>query len=162
MRGKIGGELILALFFLVFFVTLLSISMTYSPMARRMPLVVILPGLALAAVMVIREAMPKQSILQREEEDLGEMVDGEPVRGKPPAETKRMFVMFGWMFLLVGMIWIFGFLVTIPVYTILFMKSLKESWRLSIAFGVGGFILLYGIFVFGLSMELYPGLIFRP
>lgn len=72
-----------------------------------------------------------------------------------------MFVMFGWMALLVGMIWIVGFLVTIPVYTIMFMKSLKESWKLSIIFGVTGFIVLYFMFVYGLNMELYPGLLFQ-
>jgi hypothetical protein len=162
VKRKIRGELILALFFLAFFITLMLISMTYSPKARRMPLVVILPGLTLAVVIVIKETIKKVPALKRGEVTLGETGDGMSESPAAPAETKRMFIMFGWMAFLIGMIWIVGFLITIPVYTILFMKSLKESWRLSIIFGVVGFILLYGIFVFGLNMELYPGLIFQP
>ena len=70
--------------------------------------------------------------------------------------------MLGWIVLLVAMIWILGFLITIPVYTILFMKSLKESWRLCIIFAVAGFAILYYLFAVALNMELYPGLVFQP
>jgi hypothetical protein len=59
------------------------------------------------------------------------------------------------------MIWMVGFLITIPVYTLLFMRSRKESWRLSLFFAAFGFVALYFLFVVGLHIELYPGLIFR-
>lgn len=163
MKEKNLGKLILDLVFLTFFVTLIVISMTYSAKARRMPLVVLMPGAVLAAIVTIRDGFGKRPVPKRREiaaED-EEMDDTEPEGPVTEDHNKRMFVMFGWMALLVGMIWVVGFLVTIPVYTILFMRSLKESWRLSIIFGVAGFIVLYFLFVVGLNMELYPGLIFQ-
>lgn len=163
MKEKGHGQLILDLVFLAFFITLILISMTYSPKARRMPLVVLIPGAVLATIVTIkdfsrRRRLPERRELQDEEE---EAEDSEPAGSTATDHNKRMFVMFGWMALLVGMIWIVGFLVTIPVYTIVFMKSLKESWRLSIIFGITGLIILYFLFVVGLNMELYPGLIFK-
>ena len=165
MKGNKQGEFILTLFFLAFFIVLIAISMTYSPNARRMPLVVMVPGLALCAVLLITKAMKKgrtaEQRAEQPDEGPAETDDGEASSIEPSAQNKKMLVMFGWMILLVGMIWIVGFLVTIPVYTILFMRSLKEPWRLSIIFGIVGFIVLYFLFAVGLSMELYPGLIYK-
>ena len=163
MKGKRRGQLILNLVFLAFFITLIMISMTYSPKARRMPLVVLIPGAVLAMIVTIKDVTKKGSGPERREVITeGEEVEDGELEGTAAREhNKKMFVMFGWMALLVGMIWIVGFLVTIPVYTIMFMKSLKESWKLSIIFGVAGFIVLYFMFVYGLNMELYPGLLFQ-
>lgn len=162
MKGNKPGELILTLFFLAFFVILIAISMTYSPKARRMPLVVMVPGLVLctglAAAQALAKRRPRKSQPAKETKTGDDKASGLSSRD----ETKRMLIMFGWMILLVGMIWVVGFLVTIPVYTLLFMRSLKESWRLCIIFAVCGFIVLYLLFVVGLNMELYPGLVFQP
>ena len=161
MKEKKLGKLILDLLFLTFFVTLIVISMTYSAKARRMPLAVLVPGAVLAAIVTIKDAFGKRPIPKRREVVSEDAEDTEPEGAVTEHNNKRMFLMFGWMALLVGMIWVVGFLVTIPVYTILFMRSLKESWRLSIIFGVAGFIVLYFLFVVGLNMELYRGLIFQ-
>lgn len=163
MKGKRYGQLIVDFVFLTFFITLILISMTYSAKARRMPLVILMPGVVLAAIVTIRDAFgelfsPVQGEVSVEADERKDS-DSESVSAAD--QNRRMVVMFGWMALLVAMIWIVGFLVTIPVYTILFMRSLKESWRLSIIFGVSGFVVLYFLFVVGLSMELYPGLIFQ-
>jgi len=163
MKEKGCGQLILNLVFLAFFVTLILISMTYSAKARRMPLVILIPGAVLALIVTVKDVSQQRSVPERREvEAEGEEIEDGELEGVAATDhTKKMFVMFGWMALLVGMIWVAGFLVTIPVYTIMFMRSLKESWRLSIIFGVAGFIVLYFLFVCGLNMELYPGLIFQ-
>ena len=158
MKENKRGEFILALFFLVFFVTLLLISMTYSPKARRLPLLVGIPGAALTAAQVIKE-------IGRRRGKAGEAKGVEPENAEAASQKgvdKKLLTMLGWMVLLVAMIWILGFLITIPVYTILFMKSLKESWRLCIIFAVAGFAILYYLFAVALNMELYPGLLFQP
>ena len=157
MKENTRGEFILALFFLAFFVTLLLISMTYSPKARRLPLLVGIPGASLTAAQVIKE-------LNRRRGKTGEAKGVEPENAGAASQKgvdKRLLMMLGWLVLLIAMIWILGFLITIPVYTILFMKSLKESWRLSIIFAVAGFAVLYCLFVVVLNMELYPGLVFQ-
>ncbi len=161
MKENKQGEFILTLFFLAFFVILTLISMTYSPKARRMPLVVMIPGLAFCAVSLATKAIKKRRTPEQREDEPAETDNGKALGAEPLAENKKMLVMFGWIVLLVGMIWIVGFLITIPVYTILFMRSMKESWRSSLLFAAIGFASLYFLFVVGLHMELYPGLIFR-
>jgi predicted cobalt transporter CbtA len=159
MKENKQGELILALFFLAFFVVLTLISMTYSFKARRLPLIVAIPGIALSAVQVLKE---RKRLQTTKEVESVETHDSETPDTEAPHAKKNLLVMMGWMVLLVVMIWIVGFLVTIPVYTLLFMKSMKESWRLSIFFAAAGFAILYFLFVVGLNMELYPGLLFQP
>lgn len=162
MKTNKRGEFILTLFFLVFFVILTLISMTYSPKARRMPLVVMVPGLLLCLALVVKETIAGRRVSgEKQKEAPGEGDDEQASAPERTEEKKRTLIMFGWMALLVGMIWVTGFLVTIPVYTILFMRSLKETWRLSIIFGIVGFIVLYFLFVVGLRMELYPGLVYQ-
>ncbi len=159
MKESKQGEFILTLVFLAFFVGLIAISMTYSPNARRMPLTVMIPGALLCVVVLVKQVRSMKAPAEEGQED--KPADEKASGAGSSAKTRKMFVMFGWMILLVGMIWTVGFLVTIPVYTILFMRSLKESWRLSLIFGVVGFIVLYYLFVVGLSMELYPGIIYQ-
>ena len=158
MKKNSRGELFMALFFLTFFSALTIIAMTYSPKARRLPLIVAIPGVALSAARVLQETRklraPKEA--GPEEEPGLETADPEAAHLK-----KKLPVMIGWMVLLVAMIWIIGFLATIPVYTILYMRSMGESWRLSLTFALCGFLALYFLFVQGLNVELYPGLIFR-
>lgn len=161
MKTSKRGEFILTLCFLAFFVIMTLISMTYSPKARRMPLVVMVPGLVLCAALVVKEMTDRRRVAGKKQKAPAAGDDDQGSAPETTEEKKRMLIMFGWMVLLVGMIWVTGFLVTIPVYTILFMRSLKENWRLSIIFGVVGFIVLYFLFVIGLSMELYPGLIYQ-
>ncbi len=161
MKDKIRGELMLALFFLVFFVGLTLISLTYSPKARRMPLVVGIPGVVLATVQVLRAASSKRGGQEPKEVSPG-AEEVTLVTGLPGTdERKRLWAMIGWMALLVAMIWIFGFLVTIPVYTLLFMRAMKESWYMCLSFAIIGFAVLYLLFVVAINIELYPGLVFR-
>jgi hypothetical protein len=158
MKESKRGELTLALFFLTFFVALTIIGMSYSPKARRLPLIVAIPGIALSAAHVLKEIKRHRATAEIEPEavDNSGTADVEAAHAK-----KKLPVMIGWMALLVAMIWILGFLTTIPIYTILYMRSMQESWRLSIIFAISGFVILYFLFVVGLHMELYPGLIFQ-
>ena len=158
MKENKRGELILAIVFLAIFVGLTAYSMTYSPKARRMPLIVAIPGIALSAALVLRE---KRRLRTTEDVEPEEGHNSGTADIEAPHAKKRLPVMIGWMVLLVAMIWILGFLITIPIYTILYMKSMRESWRLSIIFAVCGFAILYYLFVVGLNIELYPGLIFQ-
>ena len=160
MMEKKQGETILSLFFLGFFVILTIISLTYSPKARRLPLIVGIPGVALAVVEVYRrtikrstrEPQPAVSPDEKETEEEGQGLTDDP---------RKVAGMIGWVVLLVGMIWILGFLVTIPAYTLLFMKVRRESWTASLLFAGIGFAALYVLFIVTLNIELYPGLIFR-
>ena len=69
--------------------------------------------------------------------------------------------MIGWVALLIGMIWVFGFLITIPVYMILFLKTKGEKWPLTLCLAVGSWGFLYWIFAVTLKIILFPGILFN-
>ena len=158
MKTRRSGEVFLAALFFGYFAVLVGISLTYSPKARRMPLVVMVPGLALAGANLMKAAAERRAAPPPPVEAAGAEAEG----GESSGEPQRLFLMIGWVLLLVLMIWIAGFLITIPVYTLLFMRVMKESWRLSILFAVSGFAVLYLLFGVTLHIELYPGLLFLP
>jgi hypothetical protein len=161
MKDKKRGEIILSIFFLAFFIMLTVISLGYSAKSRRLPLIVGIPGIALACVEVYRRSIKRPPSAPRRKGARGaHEADEEDDAGT--VDFRKAAAMIGWVALLVVMIWIFGFLVTIPSYTLLFMKVRKESWLASILFAGIGFAALYVLFIVALHIELYPGLIFKP
>ena len=110
MKERKRGETALALFFLAFFLVMTIISLTYGPKTRRLPLLIGIPGLVLAAVEVFRGI---QGFLPASKPSASGAQKGGTRGLSLPDEQKRVLGMIGWVFVLVGMIWVFGFLVTI-------------------------------------------------
>jgi len=153
---KIRGETVFGLILLTVFVVLVGVGMGYSRKARMVPLILCIPGVVLAAAIVIRETFiaPKAGVSRDRSGDEETTLDG-------PQERKKLLTMIGWVALLVGMIWVFGFLITIPVFMILFLKTRGEKWLLTLCFAVGSWAFLYWIFAVVLKIILYPGILFR-
>lgn len=161
MKDKKRGEIILSIFFLAFFIMLTVLSLGYSAKSRRLPLIVGIPGIALAGADLYRKTIRRPTTepqRRRQTPGLHEMEEEDEGTG---GEIRKAAAMIGWVALLILMIWIFGFLVTIPSYTLLFMKLRRESWVASILFAGIGFAVLYVLFIMALHIELYPGLIFK-
>ena len=158
MKERKRGETALALFFLAFFLVMTIISLTYGPKTRRLPLIIGIPGLVLAVVEVFKGI---RGPLSPSRPSGTEGQKGDAIGLSLSDEQKRVLGMIGWVFVLVGMIWVFGFLVTIPLYTLVFMKVRRESWLASLLFAVIGFAVLYLLFIVALNIELYPGLVFE-
>ena len=63
-----------------------------------------------------------------------------------------------WVLLLVLIVWLFGFLLAIPVFIIIFMRFFgRETWRLSVAFAIGTFAVTYLFFVVVIQVQVIPG-----
>jgi len=134
--------------------------------ARLVPQYVVLPGLVLACVAAGRELAPRalrllkpfevDSILQASGSppppDPAETADaGHPRRGS----TLRAI---GWVLLLPGLIALLGFLVAVPLYTLLFFRIRSgESWAWSLGSSAAMWALLYGIMIRLLEVSFHPG-----
>jgi hypothetical protein len=152
---KIRGDTIFGLVLLVAFMVIVGVGMGYSRKAKMLPLVLGIPGVVLTAAIVIRESFmrPKEEVSRERPAD---QESSTPV----PDEQKKILIMFGWVALLVGMIWAFGFVITIPVYMMLFLKARGEKWLLALCFAAASWAFLYWIFVGALKIILYPGILF--
>ena len=156
---KIKGETIFALILLAVFVVLVGVGTGYSRKARMLPLVLGIPGLILAGVIVSRSCArpgptPGKAAPQERPADEQAVSDEE-------GHQKKVLIMIGWVALLITMIWVFGFLITIPVYMVLFLKTRGEKWPLTLGLALGSWAFLYWIFAVTLKIILYPGILFN-
>jgi hypothetical protein len=152
---KIKGETIFALILLAVFVIIVGVGMGYSRKARMLPLVLGIPGLILAGVIVTRSCVKAGKIISQERSA------GEQEVPEEASEQKKVLIMIGWVALLIAMIWVFGFLITIPVYMVLFLKTKGEKWPLTLGLALGSWAFLYWIFAVILKIILYPGILFN-
>jgi len=120
-----------------------------------LPLVLGIPGVLLTAVIVSRNCIrPGKAILQERSAD-------EQTGQEEAGDQRKVLTMFGWVALLIGMIWLFGFLITIPVYMVLFLKTRGEKWLLTLCLALGSWAFLYWIFAVILKIILFPGILFE-
>ncbi len=155
------GEAILACTFLGFFLFLVVIATGYNVKARRMPLVVGIPGVVLSMVEVARQTIGKRrsggvksaAIITGQERSQTEIARSD--------DRKKILSSIGWMFLIVALIWIFGFAIGLPLFSMIFMRAKKEGWVMSIAITVISVAVLYFLFIKALEMDLYRGLLFQ-
>jgi len=65
-----------------------------------------------------------------------------------------------WMASTLLILWTFGFIATVILLPLLYLRYQKESWKLSISMSLGSGIFFYVLFDLCLKMPLYPGLLF--
>jgi hypothetical protein len=152
---KPRGETIFGLILLAVFVIIVGLGMGYSKKARMLPLVLGIPGVVLAAALVIRSCIkPSKAILQEHSAD-------KKTAPEEASDQKKVLAMIGWVALLIGMIWVFGFVITIPIYMVFFLKTKGEKWLLTLCLAVGSWAFLYWIFAVTLKIILFPGILFN-
>lgn len=165
----------------IFYLTILAVllflggmSLTYSEKVGLFPLLVIIPTSILTIMKII--ALTNPAIARRldpggilESQSIKKIKEGmkeidpeleKPVVEKPRSMMREVLVIL-WASGFTFGIYLFGFLVTIPVFTFLFIKIYgKRSTGLSLAVSailVGSVYLLFSI---ALKIELYRGLLF--
>jgi len=67
---------------------------------------------------------------------------------------------WGWMALLAVGIYLFGFLIAIPIFVFAYLKLNSRGWLMSVGITVAMELFIYGVFARLLQVDLYPGLIF--
>ncbi len=170
MRDKISGKLLFSLGFVLLFAFLIYVSMGYNQLARLVPMVILVPGLGFALlqfVLDLRAALRSEepASVEAQTVDAEETAADKPKREKkeklsPQEKQRREYIGIGWLFALFVMIVLFGLTAAIPLFVLIFMRFFGgESWRLSAVFAVVCWAFVYGVFVWGLRNELYPGLL---
>jgi len=165
------GKNIFDLFLAFFFVMVIIASLGYSYKARLIPLVIGLPCLAMTIYrFIIGLRSGKEEGLSGEDALLQEImgkvdvaVDHKEKKEKLSKEEKRRrFLNISlWILAFTGSTFLFGFLITIPLFTFAYMRFHKEKWVLSLCCAAGLGLGIYFAFVVILKGELYEGFIFR-
>lgn len=130
---------------LAIFVAMVGIALQYPPDARFMPLVVGVPAIALCLLQLGLDFR-------------------DSARSEAPAdgaiELRRELVMWAYFIGLLAGILVFGFLLTIPVFVVVFLRHWAQaSWRFALGLTAAASLILYLAFVQGLGVALHPGFV---
>jgi hypothetical protein len=65
-----------------------------------------------------------------------------------------------WILGLFVFLYLAGFLVAAPVFTVFFLRANGESWRYSVCLSVIGWGIFFATFIYALNVRLYEGKIY--
>ena len=142
---KLTGEKIFNIAILLVVLFFIVEALDFTPKARLIPLIIGVPALVLAVIQVISDYV---------------LVKKESGSKEPSEERARQNTVLIWLLVLVGLIYVFGLLLGLALYLLLFIRFVsKESWIMSVGIGAAGFIAVYLLFVQLLHYPLYKGLL---
>jgi hypothetical protein len=136
----------------------------FSEEARRIPLVVGVPTVALLGMQLVRDA---RNVAKEPDEQPG---DQEPSHSRSDltiqdgAKATSSGVRAGWAFVtvlgLAVIFWVFGLLVAVPLFSALFTWLYgRERWFLTIGVALATWAIIYFCFVILLELPVYDGLL---
>lgn len=137
MRTRVWFPALISILFLGLIV---QGSLEISTDAMLFPYILSAFGLALLAGQIVREARGAQ---QRASFNLGAYLPG-----------------IAWLLAILPMIYLAGYLITVPLYMFLYLKLHGERWPLCIAVTLLVALVLYFAFIVALGIPFYEGLLF--
>jgi len=151
---KMKGSLGVAVFFLLLGIFGITQSLIFGYWESMvLPLAISSLILILATVEVGRELMR-----QREREAVTARETAED--SKPKAENRRLGLICGWAAGFCLIIYLLGFHIAIPLFTLTYLKWRGRSWLTTAVFTVALLAFTYAVFDVILKSPLYRGLIF--
>ena len=168
---KLQGKHYFDIFWILFFGGIMITAFGYRYKARLIPMVVTLPCLAFAIYRFIVDLRGKEEEGATGEDILlqgiKEKVEGVSVGFKQKSRMKltaaekrrRLLDISLWILIFLGLIFTVGFLYSIPIFTVAYMRIKRESWVLSVLCAAGLWVGVYLAFVVGTRSYLYEGLL---
>jgi TctA family transporter len=124
-------------------------SLAYGIRAGLFPWAVTVPTLGLAVVQLARDLTGRP----------GGAEPGASPAGAASAVVRRRTVEIGaWILAMFAAIWLVGFALATLVTTVLYLRvGARERWALALAFGLGGFLFVHGLFERALAVPFPAG-----
>lgn len=178
------GRFAMTFVMLVIFVVMVGMALEYPPESRFMPLLVGVPAIALCLLQLFLDfraartatgetPADARSAVEKAQEEIsriaGREIEFDAADAPPPAAEaaldsgtmrRRELIVWGYFLGLVGGILLFGFLATIPIFIVVFLRQwAKTSWRFALGLAAAASAVFYVIFVEGLRIVLHPGFV---
>jgi hypothetical protein len=171
MKDK--GEFYFGILILLIITGFLVLSLGYSPTARMVPMIIAIVGIVFIGLQLLG-SLPgfseKLSLLSQKKDFFGtaaiggrKMTSGEEHGGDDAAKVDAVPVkeMFLWVVLFAGAIFLFGFLLAVPVLVCIYLKyRARTGWPVSIFSALGILFVMYFGFIVLLEVLLYKGYLF--
>lgn len=146
---SISSRILTAAVMLMIFAGMSVIALGFPPKAQLMPLLIGVPGTAMALVQLIKEVRAPAAA-----PPVGEAAF------EARQEQRRERQMFFWLALFFAGILAFGFLYATPVLVLAFLRfGEREPWTVAAAGALGAWLVLYLVFAQLLELFLFEGLL---
>jgi len=159
------GNMLFTGLLLAFILVIILTSLTYSPKARLIPLIIGGGTLVLAILALLSEFYP--GLLRTLDVSLMDFAASgaaiEPGSEQPSGVkvAKRVLNMSMWLAIFFVLIYLVGFLISIGVFVLLFLKVYgKIGWVKTIAVSAITWGFIYGTFEVFIKVELFRGILF--
>lgn len=149
MTRRLVFDLILAIIAGVLF----GLTLTYPKAARFVPLIIVTPTFGLALGRLIYD-LSHWWRMRREAAYTQGGEGSEDLRGEVAASL--------WVLLFFAMVYLLGFIVSIPLYIFASMRfRSREPWLVSVLVPLGAWAFMYGLFGWFLKVQLFEGILFQ-
>lgn len=167
-----GGRALFTILFFAFACTILYLTLGLGRVARAVPLAVVVPTVLLLAFQVLLDFAPRlaQKYGSLEKNDLFGVAPLREKSRRPDSEAaiepeteivgrrRRERGIFLWLLLLFALLYLLGFLIALPFYTLLYLKRRSgESWLQSVIVAAAMGCLVYALSVLDPGSRLHEG-----
>lgn len=171
MKAKAKMEIFFGVVLVCFYLAVIINSYQFNAKARLMPLVIAFPCITMAAIQLVSDLRGKKKlkVISLEDEMFQktmEKIHVEIMEEKKEKKTEReeaiaLIKAAGWVMFYVLMVYLFGFLITIPLYTVIFMRCQDDGWVVTLSTAFGLWLTIYLVFVVIAKISLYDALLFK-
>ncbi len=160
MKLKANPGALFTVFILILMVGLVMTAKQWQFQARLFPWSIGIPTMLLCFLQLGLDLFRNRN----EDEDLAGVMDL-PVDRSVPVRVviQRAVNIFSWIFGLYASIWIIGFILSVPLFLLLYLRlQAGESWKVAVTYMVVMMVFMVGVFEMVLHIPWPPGLIDGP
>jgi TctA family transporter len=145
---RLDGAIAFDLSLVLLFAAALWLGRRFDARAGLFPWTIAAAGLLLAILHTVRDLTS------------GQPVDAAPgADGPSPPETGKIATICVWILGMYAAIWLLGFSLATLVTTVLYLRTARERWPITIVLSLVAFAFVYGLFERGLGVPFPPGLL---
>ena len=148
--GRLGGTIVFDLGLVILFAAALWLGRRFDARAGLFPWTITTIALVLAIVHAARDLAGRRRGSAPPDEG----------GGPAPGETRKTAAIGAWILGMYAGIWLLGFSLATLVTTVLYLRSARERWSISIVLSLAGFAFVYALFEKGLGVPFPPGRLF--
>ena len=112
--------------------------------------------ITLMAILGGIQILKESNKLDQEDEDTSKLKLAQMILNLKGADRIYLKAIY-WVLGFVIFLYFFGFIVSVPLFTILYLKAHGESWKFSIGLSVVAWGIFFTTFIFALHVRLYHG-----
>ncbi len=160
MKLRANPGALFTVFILILMIGLVMTAKQWQFQARLFPWSIGIPTMLLCFLQLGMDLFRNRN----EDEDLAGVMDL-PVDRSVPVRVviQRAVNIFSWIFGLYASIWIIGFILSVPLFLLLYLRiQAGESWKVAVTYMVVMMVFMVGVFEMVLHIPWPPGLINGP